>query len=83
MLLDFVSMNKDFQAFVALVSETIKTQYTKPGPVAVDELLKVQLAGKSSTLQDALGDIISSIRYEIRCFYTHISSVYTALLSVY
>lgn len=83
MLLDFVSMNKDFQAFVALVSETIKTQYTKPGPVAVDELLKIQLAGKSSTLQDALGDIISSIRYEMWCFYTHINFVYTALLSVY
>jgi len=59
---DFVSMNKDFQAFVALVSNTIRDQCNKPGPVAVDELLKVKVANGSGTLQDALGDIISSIR---------------------
>jgi hypothetical protein len=55
-------MNKDFQAFVALVSNTIRDQCNKPGPVAVDELLKVKVANGSGTLQDALGDIISSIR---------------------
>lgn len=60
---DFVSMNKDFQKFVVLVANTIKERSSAPGPVSVAELLKQQVAGGTSTLQDALGDIISSIRW--------------------
>lgn len=61
-MLDFVSMNKDFQSFVVLVSNTIKERCSQPGPVSVTDLLKEKVAGGSGTLQDALGDIISSIR---------------------
>jgi hypothetical protein len=55
-------MNKDFQKFVVLVANTIKERTSQPGAVSVPDLLKEKVAGGSSTLQDALGDIISSIR---------------------
>lgn len=59
--LDFVSMNKDFQAFVTLVSNTISEQCNKEGPVSIPDLMKAKVTA-STTLQDSLGDIISSIR---------------------
>jgi len=62
---DFVSMNKDFQAFVVRVSETIRESSNQPGPVPVEELMKKNVANGTGTLQDALGDIISSIRENI------------------
>jgi hypothetical protein len=55
-------MNKDFQKFVVLVANTIKERTSQPGTVSVPDLLKEKVAGGSNTLQDALGDIISSIR---------------------
>ena len=57
-------MNKDFQAFVVRVSETIRESSNQPGPVPVEELMKKNVANGTGTLQDALGDIISSIRQE-------------------
>ena len=55
-------MNEGFQIFVALVSKTISEKCSQEGAVSIEELLKVKVADSDATLQDVLGDIISSIR---------------------
>ena len=76
LLPDFVSMNKDFQRFVAVVSETIANNGTS-GVMAVPDVLAMQpaqvpplaqqeqeqdLGQQAATIQDLLGDLIASIR---------------------
>ena len=73
---DFISMNRDFQEFVALVAHTVNSQTSSAsaGPLSVSEVLQLQpiwWSGASNaeprgrralTLQEMLADIISSIR---------------------
>lgn len=62
---DFVSRNKDFQSFVALVASTASA--TKViGTVDIATLLSNKPTGTAhATLQDSLGELISSIRENI------------------
>lgn len=68
--LDFVGINKDFQNFVALITETVSARAgTESRTVDVQELLKytppaeVSAAKPYTNLEEALGDVIASIRY--------------------
>jgi len=62
--IDFVSLNKDFHSFVSLVSTTVSEQLNKEGAVSISDLMNLQPKGTTHTMKDALGDIISSIRWE-------------------
>lgn len=74
---DFVGRNVAFQSFVALVATSVHTRISEPGPVSIEELLKLPPApvtvpgsglasqGGSASLKEALGDITSAIRENI------------------
>lgn len=63
---DFLSMNSDFQDFVVMVSNSISAASGLKGEVPIDNVLTLQPVGSKSashkTIQDALGDVIASIR---------------------
>jgi hypothetical protein len=62
-------MNKDFQNFVVSVSNTISDNSTQSGVKQVDDILNLKVSGenpKSITIKDALGDIVSAIRFELK-----------------
>jgi len=77
---DFVSLNKDFQRFVTIVSQTISEKLPYEGPISISSVLNQTLIssiksnsysnsinndGNNITVQEALGDIISMIRENI------------------
>jgi hypothetical protein len=55
-------MNKDFQSFVALVSQTISDQSNAAGPVDLDLAMKLTPHGAKQSLHESLGDIIAAIK---------------------
>lgn len=59
---DFVSMNVDFQRFAALVSETVSASTSEEVQLKGEEVLQLCPASGTAKLQEALGDLISSIR---------------------
>lgn len=65
---DFVSINKDFQKFVAMVCETVSANNDESHTVKIPSLLQMQpvvpgQGGKTySTVEQALGDLVASIR---------------------
>lgn len=60
--IDFVSMNQDFQKFVASVGETVNHQATLNTLLAADILPLKPSTGSQSSIEQALGDIVSTIR---------------------
>jgi hypothetical protein len=58
-------MNKDFQSFVALVSQTISDQSNAAGPVDLDLAMKLTPHGAKQSLHESLGDIIAAIKYVV------------------
>jgi translation elongation factor EF-Ts len=68
---DFVSLNRDFQLFVARVSEAVSqhsSSHFGPGPIDIEKLLNLPGGGEGAgagSVKDALGDIVSSIRENI------------------
>eukprot|EP01036_Dinobryon_divergens_P024428 gene24428-32877_t len=76
---DFISMNRDFQEFVALLAHTVNSQtsFVSAGTLSVSEVLQLQPIWwpgasnteqrrlRTSTLQEMLADIVSSIRENI------------------
>jgi elongation factor Ts len=70
---DFVALNKDFQHFVALVCQTMNENASQSGAVAAQDILNLKPSNNNnnnskkeySSLQEKLGDIISSIRENI------------------
>lgn len=68
---DFVSRNKDFQDFVALVLNTASNNSTTQGTVDITALMNVKPVpltaadATANTLQESLGELISVIRENI------------------
>jgi elongation factor Ts len=66
---DFVAMNTDFQSFVALVSQTVHQSNlsgsSSSQQVTGEDILSLKTENSNSTLQQKLGDIISTIRENI------------------
>jgi translation elongation factor EF-Ts len=66
---DFVAMNTDFQSFVALVSQTVHQSNLSGSSsqelLSGEDILSLKTENSNSTLQQKLGDIISTIRENI------------------
>ena len=62
---DFVGRNDRFQAFVTLIASTIHSKMDS-GNISISDLLKMNTEhAPAKTIQDALGDVIMSIRENI------------------
>lgn len=64
-MIDFVTLNQDFQKFVAIVSETISHHlgHHEEGVYNSEDILKLKpIHGNHTNIEQALGDIVSSIR---------------------
>lgn len=61
-VLDFVSMNKDFQQFVSTTAGTIHASQLTGSSIGNEAVMKLN-ASNGKSLHDGLGDIISIIRY--------------------
>jgi translation elongation factor EF-Ts len=67
---DFVSRNKEFQSFVALVASTANSMDVV-GEVSVTDLLNKSpasagnISSQAATLNEALGDVVTAIREKI------------------
>lgn len=63
---DFVSRNKDFQAFVWQITSAVQNQFPE-GEVSISSLLGKCRHEATGTVQDALADVINVIRFELFC----------------
>lgn len=64
MLKDFVSLNQDFQKFVGLVGETVNAHTASTQLLGGVDILHMKPNSPTvKNIEQALGDIVASIRY--------------------